>query len=68
MAGHLGRPEDALVLDETAPLKKARMPVGVARQYAGITGQIESCQVKVLRVCLRYRKRADRLGAYVPAG
>ena len=33
-----------VVLDETAELKHGAMTVGVARQYAGITGQVENCQ------------------------
>jgi len=36
-----------LVLDETAELKKGEMTVGVARQHAGITGQVENCQTVV---------------------
>jgi SRSO17 transposase len=36
-----------LVIDETAELKKGQMTVGVARQHAGITGQIENCQTVV---------------------
>jgi SRSO17 transposase len=44
---HLGDAEAILVLDETAELKKGRMSVGVARQHAGITGQIENCQTVV---------------------
>ena len=40
---HLADPEAILVLDETAELKKGKMSVGVARQHAGITGQIEMC-------------------------
>jgi SRSO17 transposase len=36
-----------LVLDETAFLKKGSKSVGVAPQYAGITGQTENCQVAV---------------------
>ncbi|HEX9538646.1 MAG TPA: IS701 family transposase [Streptosporangiaceae bacterium] len=47
IAGHLGDPEAILVLDETAELKKGRMTVGVARQHAGITGQVENCQTVV---------------------
>jgi SRSO17 transposase len=35
-----------VVLDETAELKKGD-PVGVARQHAGITGQVENCQTVV---------------------
>ena len=44
---HLGDPEAILVLDETAELKKGTMTVGVARQHAGITGQVENCQTVV---------------------
>ena len=44
---HLGDPDAILVLDETAELKKGTMTVGVARQHAGITGQIENCQTVV---------------------
>ncbi len=45
--GHLGDPGAVLVLDETAELKKGQMTVGVARQHAGITGQVENCQTVV---------------------
>ena len=44
---HLGDPQAVLVLDETAELKQGQMTVGVARQHAGITGQIENCQTVV---------------------
>jgi SRSO17 transposase len=44
---HLADPGAILVLDETAELKKGTMSVGVARQHAGITGQIENCQTVV---------------------
>jgi SRSO17 transposase len=44
---HLGDPRAVLVLDETAFLKKGTKSAGVARQYAGITGQVENCQVAV---------------------
>jgi SRSO17 transposase len=44
---HLGSPDAVLVLDETAELKQGQMTVGVARQHAGITGQIENCQTVV---------------------
>jgi SRSO17 transposase len=43
----LGDVEAVVVLDETAELKKGTMTVGVARQYAGITGQVENCQTVV---------------------
>jgi SRSO17 transposase len=66
---HLGRPDGVLVLDETAFLKKGRMSAGVARQYAGITGQVENCQVMVFCAYATDSGRAliDR-EAYVPAG
>jgi SRSO17 transposase len=44
---HLGDAEAIVVLDETAELKKEAMTVGVARQHAGITGQVENCQTVV---------------------
>jgi SRSO17 transposase len=44
---HLGDPGAVLVIDETAELKKGEMTVGVARQHAGITGQVENCQTVV---------------------
>jgi hypothetical protein len=44
---HLGDPDAILVLDETAELKKGTMTVGVARQHADITGQVENCQTVV---------------------
>jgi SRSO17 transposase len=45
---HLGDPAAVLVIDETAELKQGQMTVGVARQHAGITGQIENCQTLVV--------------------
>ncbi|MCX5233535.1 transposase [Streptomyces sp. NBC_00233] len=47
VAARLGRADGVLVLDETAFLKKGAKSAGVARQYAGITGQVENCQVMV---------------------
>jgi SRSO17 transposase len=44
---YLGDPEAIMVLDETAELKQGTMTVGVARQHAGITGQVENCQTVV---------------------
>ena len=43
----LGDPAAIVVLDETAELKKGDWTVGVARQHAGITGQVENCQTVV---------------------
>ena len=56
---HLADPEAILVLDETAELKKGTMSVGVARQHAGITGQIENCQTVVF--CAYVTARAHAL-------
>jgi SRSO17 transposase len=36
-----------LVVDETGFLKKGAKSVGVARQYSGMAGRIENCQVGV---------------------
>ena len=36
-----------LVLDETSHLKKGSDSVGVARQYAGVAGKVDNCQVAV---------------------
>jgi len=44
IVGQLGDAEAILAIDETAELKKGDQTVGVARQYAGITGQVENCQ------------------------
>jgi SRSO17 transposase len=47
IVAHLGDRGAVLVIDETAELKKGAMTVGVARQHAGITGQVENCQTVV---------------------
>ena len=44
---HLSDAEAIVVLDETAELKKGQATVGVGRQHAGITGQVENCQTVV---------------------
>jgi SRSO17 transposase len=36
-----------LLIDESAHLKKGRASVGVSRQYAGVVGKVENCQVGV---------------------
>ena len=36
-----------LILDESAHLKKGDKSVGVARQYAGVVGKVDNCQVGV---------------------
>ena len=44
---HLGAPDGVLVFDETGDIKQGCHTVGVARQYTGVTGQVENCQVSV---------------------
>ena len=36
-----------LIIDESAHLKKGEMSVGVSRQYAGVIGKVDNCQVGV---------------------
>src|SRR5208337_664995 len=55
---HLGDPETIVVLDETAELKKGVMTVGVARQHAGIAGQVENCQTVVFAAYVTARAHA----------
>jgi SRSO17 transposase len=55
---HLGDPGAVLVPDETAELKQGQMTVGVSRQHAGITGQIENCQTIVLAAYVAARAHA----------
>ncbi len=47
IVARLGDPGAIVVLDETAELKKGQATVGVGRQHAGITGQVENCQTVV---------------------
>jgi SRSO17 transposase len=58
ITARLGDPEAILALDETAELKKGTATVGVARQYAGITGQVENCQTVVFAAYVTHRARA----------
>jgi len=44
---HLDDGAGILAVDETSFLKKGEESVGVGRQYCGLTGQIENCQVGV---------------------
>jgi SRSO17 transposase len=41
-----GKPT-GLIVDESSHLKKGKESVGVARQYAGVSGKIDNCQVAV---------------------
>ena len=54
----LGDPGAILAIDETAELKKGTATVGVARQYAGITGQVENCQTVVFAAYVTARGHA----------
>ena len=38
------------IIDETAHLKKGECSVGVARQYAGVIGKTDNCQVGVYSI------------------
>ena len=58
IVARLGDPEAIVVLDETAELKKGEATVGVARQYAGITGQVENCQTVVFAAYVTARAHA----------
>jgi SRSO17 transposase len=44
---HLGDPQAVLVVDETGFIKKGTKSAGVAKQYTGTVGKIETCQVGV---------------------
>ena len=58
IAARLGDPEAIVVLDETAELKKGTATVGVGRQHAGITGQVENCQTVVFAAYVTARAHA----------
>ena len=58
LVGRLGDPEAILAVDETAELKRGSATVGVARQYAGITGQVENCQTVVFAAYVTSRGHA----------
>jgi len=58
ITAHLGRDGAIFVLDETAELKKGAATAGVARQHAGITGQIENCQTVVFAAYVTARAHA----------
>jgi SRSO17 transposase len=58
LVGRLGDPEAIRAVDETAELKRGSATVGVARQYAGITGQVENCQTVVFAAYVTPRGHA----------
>lgn len=51
----LGDEDAVLIVDETGFPKKGRKSVGVARQYAGILGRVDNCQIGVfIDYCSRH--------------
>jgi SRSO17 transposase len=58
IAGWLGDAAAILAVDETAELKKGDATIGVARQHAGITGQVENCQTVVFAAYVTARAHA----------
>jgi SRSO17 transposase len=67
VAEHFGHPDGVLVVDETGFLKKGTQSCGVARQYTGMAGRIENCQVGVFLGYVTAKGRAllDR-ALYLP--
>ena len=69
VAEHLGDPEAVLVVDETGFLKQGSKSVGVQRQYSGMAGKVENCQIGVF---LAYGSKCGRTlldrELYLPQG
>jgi SRSO17 transposase len=64
---HLGETEAVLVLDETEFVKKGMRSVGVQRQYSGLAGRIENCQIGVfLGYASRYGHALIDRALYMP--
>lgn len=63
-----GRPT-GLIFDETSHIKKGNKSVGVARQYAGVIGKVDNCQVSV-HTSLSNEKFCTLIGTalYLPKG
>lgn len=57
------------IIDESAHLKKGTQSVGVARQYAGVVGKVENCQVGVY-ASLVWHSRTTLINTrlYLPEG
>lgn len=47
ITANLGDRDAVLVFDETGDIKQGRESVATARQYTGVTGQVENCQIAV---------------------
>ena len=58
IVAYLGDVGAVVVADETAELKEGTLSVGVARQHAGITGQVENGQAVVFAACVTGCARA----------
>src|SRR5262249_27635310 len=60
VVAQMGDRDAVLALDETAEIKQrsGNATVGVAPQYAGVTGQVENCQVVVFLAYIATRARA----------
>lgn len=64
---HLGETEAVLVLDETEFAKKGTHSVGVQRQYSGIAGRVDNCQIGVfLGYASRYGHALIDRALYLP--
>ncbi len=57
MAHELGSPRGILILDDVPLVKKGRKSPGVSRQYCGVSGTVDNCQLCTLRPI-----EADRAG------
>ena len=56
-----------LIIDESAHLKRGDKSVGVARQYAGVVGKVENCQVGVyVSLCTGNRSSLIDERLYLP--
>jgi SRSO17 transposase len=65
----LGDGGGVLVVDETGFLKKGKHSVGVARQYSGTAGRVESCQVGVfVAYASRFGQTLIDRRLYLPEG
>ncbi|MGP3638674.1 IS701 family transposase, partial [Streptomyces sp. 24-1644] len=58
VAERLGRPDGVLIVDDTGFLKKGTVSAGVQRQYSGIAGRTENCQIGVFAAYASAKGRA----------